>query len=105
MTIRYILETDKDVTMKKNQIIRDGILDFNARYIGERPEAFSIYAEDDLGNVVGRGPRVGNDIIQFHDGGGNLGKLQFVSRDLRLDVGDNFRLNGCRHFILDDRWQ
>lgn len=38
---------------KGNEIIRDGILDFNAKHIGEKPKTFSVFVRNPKNEIIG----------------------------------------------------
>ena len=53
MTYHYKLITDGKLLEEENKSIRNGIINFNAPYIGSKPDRFSISVRDNNDTVIG----------------------------------------------------
>lgn len=53
MNFQFQLITDEKILDDECKIIRDGIIDFNAPFIGSKPERFSISVKDEHNATIG----------------------------------------------------
>jgi GNAT superfamily N-acetyltransferase len=53
MCYRLELEKDPEILEKQDKFIREGIIEFNAPFIGSKLERFSIYVKDNEDKIIG----------------------------------------------------